>query len=86
MCYIDGLILENCTLINTDLAFEYSTNINVDIVSKIDSVKNPGSGIIKAAGIGTLIMNPRRVDVSKTKIECENIDEKFSEDPNPNER
>ena len=65
---------------------EYSTNINAVIVNQIDSIKNPGSGIIKAAGIGTLIMNPNRVDVSKTKIICENIDEKFSEDPNPNER
>ena len=86
LCYIDGLTLENCNLINTDLAFEYSTNINAVIVNQIDSIKNPGSGIIKAAGIGTLIMNPNRVDVSKTKIICENIDEKFSEDPNPNER
>lgn len=86
LCYVDGLTLENCTLVNTDLAFEYSTNIKAEIVNKIDSVKNPGSGIIKAAGIGTLIMNPKRVDISKTEIICGKIDEKFSEDPNPNER
>lgn len=86
LCYVDGLTLENCTLINTDLAFEYSSNVNAEIVNKVDSVKNPASGVIKAAGIGTLIMNPRRVDVSKTKIICNNIDEKFTEDPNENER
>lgn len=86
LCYVDGLTLENCTLINTDLAFEYSTNINADVVNKIDSVKNPGSGIIKAAAIGTLIINPHRADPAKTQVICGSIDEKFEEDPNPNER
>ena len=37
MCYIDNLIMKNCTLINTTLAFEYS-NVNVDRNGKIDSV------------------------------------------------
>ena len=27
-CYIDGLKLENCTLLNTNLAFEYRPKIN----------------------------------------------------------
>lgn len=86
LCYIDGLTLENCSLINTDLAFEYSQNINATITNKVDSIKNPGSGIINADGIGTLIMNPLRVDVTKTQIICKNIEKKYSEDPNLNER
>lgn len=86
LCYIDGLTLENCTLINTTLAFEYSTNIKAEVVSKIDGVKNPGSGYIKAKEIDMLIMNPARVDVTKTLVEAEIIGKKYSEDPNPNER
>ena len=86
LCYIDGLTLINCTLNNTDLAFEYVSNINAEIKNKIISIKNPFSGIIKAEEIGTLIMNPKRVDVSKTEIICDKIGEKITVDPNPNER
>ena len=39
MCYIDNLVMKNCTLINTTLAFEYS-NVDVQINGKIDSVIN----------------------------------------------
>lgn len=46
MCYIDNLVMKNCKLINTTLAFEYST-IEVDIVGRIDSVLNPSSGTIR---------------------------------------
>ena len=31
-------------------------------------------------------MNPLRVDVTKTQIICKNIEKKYSEDPNLNER
>ena len=86
LCYIDGLTMENCTLINTTLAFEYSTDVNATITSSIVSVKNPGSGKISAPEIGTLIMNPLRVDVSKSEIICDKIGEKYTEDPNLNER
>ena len=67
MCYIENLVLKNCKLINTTLAFEYCT-VDADIVSSIDSVINPTSGIIRAESIGELIMQPDMVDVSKTKI------------------
>lgn len=85
LCYIDNLTMENCKLINTDLAFEYSTNIKAEINSKIDSVKNPGSGEIKAQEIKTLIMNPLRCEASKIKINCEKIGQCLTEDENPNE-
>ena len=69
MCYIDNLIMKNCTLINTTLAFEYS-NVNVDINGKIDSVFNPSSGVIKAEKIGELIMDKDKIDPEKTNIIC----------------
>lgn len=69
MCYIDNLIMKNCTLINTTLAFEYS-NVNVDINGKIDSVFNPSAGVIKAEKIGELIMDKDKIDPEKTNIIC----------------
>lgn len=70
MCYIENLIMKNCKLINTPLAFEYST-VDAEIISHIDSVKNPYSGVIRAKSIGELIMENDKIDVSKTKIVCE---------------
>ncbi len=67
MCYMDNLVLENCKLVNTDLAFEYST-VNAEVVSEIDSVKNPISGVIRAKKIGELIMEEGVIDPSKTQI------------------
>lgn len=70
MCYIENLVMKNCKLINTPLAFEYST-VDAEIISHIDSVKNPCSGVIKAKSIGELIMENDKIDISKTKIICE---------------
>ncbi len=67
MCYIDNLVMKNCKLINTTLAFEYST-VDADITTKIDSVINPTSGTIKADSIGELILEKDKIDPSKTKI------------------
>ena len=47
MCYIDNLVMKNCRLLNTTLAFEYST-VDVEVNNTIDSVfksqqrHNPG--------------------------------------------
>lgn len=67
LCYIDELIMKNCKLLNTTLAFEYST-VDVDISGKVSSIKNPSGGIIRADGVDELIMQRDKVDVSKTKI------------------
>jgi hypothetical protein len=67
MCYIENLVMKNCKLINTTLAFEYST-VDADISSKIDSVINPSGGIIKAEHIDNLIIEKDKIDPSKTKI------------------
>lgn len=68
MCYIDGIVMENCKLLNTNLSFEYS-KVDATIDSRIDSVKNPISGRIKAKGIGEIILDEDLIDPNKTKIE-----------------
>ena len=73
MCYIDNLVMKNCTLINTTLAFEYS-KVDADIKGKIDSVLNPASGTIRAEHIGELIIQKDKIDASKTNIICNIID------------
>ncbi|WDF83273.1 DUF3737 family protein [Lacticaseibacillus pabuli] len=69
LCYVDHLTMKNCKLLRTDLAFEYSRDIDADITSDIMSVKNPISGVIRAQSIDTLIMDPTKVDPAQTKIE-----------------
>lgn len=71
LCYIDNLVMKNCRLVNTTLAFEYS-NVDADIVGEIDSVMNPSSGTIKADHIKELILEKDKVDTSKTTIVCRN--------------
>ena len=70
LCFIEGLYMRGCTLRETTLSFEYSTNIDAEILGAIDSVKNPSSGRITAGSIGELIMEEDRVDTSKTQIVC----------------
>ena len=69
MCYIRNLVMRNCKLINTTLAFEYST-VDADITTRIDSVINPTGGTIRAPEIGTLILESDKIDASKTRIIC----------------
>lgn len=67
MCYIDNLVMKNCRLLNTTLAFEYSM-VDVQIDNVIDSVMNPLGGIIQADDIGELIMDKTKIDPEKTRI------------------
>nr|WP_294490677.1 DUF3737 family protein [uncultured Mediterraneibacter sp.] len=73
MCYIENLVMKNCKLINTTLAFEYST-VNAEIRGKIDSVLNPSGGTIRADRIGELIVEKDKIDPAKTKIFCNDAD------------
>lgn len=75
MCYIENLVMKNCRLLNTTLAFEYST-VDAEIHGKIDSVMNPASGIIRADEIGELIMDQTKVDPAQTKIICSSVKSK----------
>ncbi len=77
MCYIDNIKMINCKLLNTNLAFEFCSNIDVEIDSHIDSIKNPLSGTIKADSIGKIVKDDmvykgKKIDYTKTKIEVKN--------------
>ena len=67
MCYIENLTMRRCKLLNTTLAFEYST-VEADIDGSVDSVINPTSGTIRADAIGELIIEKDKVDPGKTRI------------------
>lgn len=78
LCYVDNLVMKNCKFINTTLAFEYSS-VDVEITGKIDSIMNPTSGTITVDKIGTLIIQDDKVDASKTKIICSDIEARADE-------
>ena len=67
LCYIENLVLKNCKLIDTTLAFEYST-VDADIDGGVDSVLNPSGGRICADFIGELKIEKDKVDPEKTRI------------------
>ncbi len=67
MCYAENIVMENCKLINTTLAFEYSS-VHADLKGRVESVFNPESGSIEADDIGELIFDERRVDPAKTSL------------------
>lgn len=67
LCYIDNLVMKNCKLLNTTLAFEYST-VEADIQGAVDSVLNPAGGTIRADSIGELILQRDKIDPEKTRI------------------
>ncbi len=57
LCYIDNLILEDCSFDPaSDLAFEY-TDVRAEIKGNILSIKNPSSGKIVADSIGEIILD-----------------------------
>lgn len=67
MCYMDNVVMKNCRLLNTTLTFEYST-ADVETAGRIESVKNPSAGVIRAGEIGELILNEKEIDPAKTTI------------------
>ena len=69
LCYIEGLTMKDCTLINTSLAFENST-VDIDVKGRIDSIFNPISGNITADEVGIVILDEDRVDPSAVSIVC----------------
>lgn len=68
LCYINNLKMINCTMKDMTLSFEYSKNIDAEINSSIDSIKNPFSGKITCLGVNTLIMEEDKIDINKTSI------------------
>lgn len=70
MCFVENLTLKNCKLLNTTLAFEYST-VDAEVTTSINSIKNPWGGTIRAKSVGEIILESDRVDTSKTTVICE---------------
>ena len=79
MCFIDGLKLINCELINTTLAFEHS-NVEAELKGSVDSIFNPASGTVKAERIKELIIEKDKTNPEKIHIICDAID-KVSDKP-----
>lgn len=73
LCYIDRLKLNGCTLINTDLAFEYSDVEADNLQGKAVSIFNPRIGYITIDRIDELIVEPDRVDPLACGIDCPEI-------------
>ncbi|MDR2930279.1 MAG: DUF3737 family protein [Propionibacteriaceae bacterium] len=80
LCYVDNLVMRDCHLINTTLAFEYSS-VDVIIDGAIGSVINPNSGVIKADSIGELILDPERIDPGLTRIILTDSGDRIGGDP-----
>lgn len=70
LCYMDNVVLKNCKLLNTNLAFEYSS-VEADITTSILSIKNPLRGTIKAKSIGEIIFDNEAADKANTVIVVE---------------
>ena len=67
MCYMDNIVMKNCRLLNTNLAFDYST-VDAKINSSIDSIKNPISGHIEAHSIDEIIFDDPIIRSADTKL------------------
>ena len=61
LCYCEGLILENCKMINCDLSFEYS-DVEATIDGDVDSIKNPKRGHIECGKNTKLIFEDSKYD------------------------
>lgn len=56
LCYCKGLRLINCRMTDCDLAFEKS-DVDAEVTSAVDSIKNPRSGKIICKSVGEIIMD-----------------------------
>ena len=65
---MDNVKLVNCRLLRTDLCFEFCSNIDAEVISRIESIKNPYSGRIKCCGYNELILDEKYVNKSKIEI------------------
>lgn len=57
LCYIDGLKMINCKLLDSSLCFEYCTRIDAEIIDSVVSIKNPTSGVIRVKDVQELIID-----------------------------
>lgn len=67
LCYCKGLKLIGCRMEGCDLSFEKS-DVEADIRSSVDSIKNPANGVIRVQSVGEII---RDDPGAKAEIICE---------------
>ena len=67
LCYMENVKLVNCKLVNTTLAFEYST-VDANIKTENSDIKNPIGGCIKTDCINGVLLEDEFVDSKNTKI------------------
>ena len=67
LCYCKGLKLIGCRMEGCDLSFEKS-DVEADIKSSVDSIKNPANGVIRVQSVGEII---RDDPGAKAEIICE---------------
>ena len=68
LCYCKGLKLINCTMEGCDLSFEKS-DVEAEVKSAVDSIKNPRSGKIVCESAGEIIL-------TDPEAKCEIVTEK----------
>ena len=68
LCYVDGLKMYRCEVYHSDLILEYSKGIDAEIITVVDSIKNPSEGKIVIAGVKELILDRKYINPSKVKI------------------
>lgn len=56
LCYCKNLKLINCKMVDCDLSFEKS-DVEAEITTEVDSIKNPKSGTIKVSSVKEIIMD-----------------------------
>lgn len=68
-CYMENLTMKNCIIKEgSDLIFEYCRNVDIEVNSTLESVKNPISGVIHADAIKEMIRDDERIDLSKIHV------------------
>ena len=68
LCYVDGLKMYHCEITNSDLIFEYCHNIDAEIVTEVDSIKNPYDGKIVVKDVKELILDRKYINPAKIKV------------------
>jgi hypothetical protein len=58
----------NCKLVNTSYAFEYAYDMDCEVTTKVDSILNPGSGVIRVKGLNEKIIEPDNCREEQTKV------------------
>ena len=78
-CYMKNVKLIDCIVLDTDLAFEYCSEIEATILSEFESIKNPINGHIRVNGVKEVIRDDPAIDHQKTKIEALKEDGSYHE-------